>query len=291
MKGRAVRLAAGCLLMIAATGTFLFPRICDQISRIRLLTEAYEAIVQDECENYEEAVRYNEKIARLQAEKAFAYAGAEAGGQDTEHLSLPAGGSDTICWVEVPAADIYLPVGHGTGEQTLAREAGHMYGTSFPAGGESVHAVIAAHTGLAGARLFTDLVDVRTGDLVLIHLGARTLHYRVDAVNVVRPEDESRYLQIIPGEDHVTLYTCTPIGKNTHRLLVRAKRSSREETEDDAEGEKEGIRKKRNKAWQLLFLEGAAVILIPVSLCFFAVCRGRKAESASEDTFHKLTNK
>ena len=71
MKGRAVRLAAGCLLMIAATGTFLFPRICDQISRIRLLTEAYEAIVQDECENYEEAVRYNEKIARLQAEKAF----------------------------------------------------------------------------------------------------------------------------------------------------------------------------------------------------------------------------
>ena len=173
MKGRAVRLAAGCLLMIAATGTFLFPRICDQISRIRLLTEAYEAIVQDECENYEEAVRYNEKIARLQAEKAFAYAGAEAGGQDTEYLSLPAGGSDTICWVEVPAADIYLPVGHGTGEQTLAREAGHMYGTSFPAGGESVHAVIAAHTGLAGARLFTDLVDVRTGDLVLIHLGAR----------------------------------------------------------------------------------------------------------------------
>ena len=263
MKGRAVRLAAGCLLMIAATGTFLFPRICDQISRIRLLTEAYEAIVQDECENYEEAVRYNEKIARLQAEKAFAYAGAEAGGQDTEYLSLPAGGSDTICWVEVPAADIYLPVGHGTGEQTLAREAGHMYGTSFPAGGESVHAVIAAHTGLAGARLFTDLVDVRTGDLVLIHLGARTLHYCVDAVNVVRPEDESRYLQIIPGEDYV----------------------------DDAEGEKEGIRKNRNKAWQLLFLEGAAVILIPVSLCFFAVCRGRKAESASEDTFHKLTNK
>ena len=272
MKGRKVKLAAGCLLMTAAMGTLLFPRICDQISRIRFLKEAYEAPVSEDCETYEEAVLYNEKIARQQAEKAFAYAGAEAGERDAEYLSLPAGGSETICWVEVPAADIYLPVGHGTREQTLAREAGHMYGTSIPVGGKSVHAVIAAHTGLAGARLFTDLADVRSGDLVLIHLGARTLHYRVDAVNVVRPEEESRYLRIIPGEDYVTLYTCTPIGKNTHRLLVRAKRSSREETADGGEDGKPGIKEKINKAWLLLFLEGASVFLIPVSLY---VCVGR----------------
>ena len=145
--------------MIAAMGTFLFPRICDQVNRIRLLYEAYEGLAGEERENYEEAVLYNEKIARQQAEKAFAYAGAEAGERDQEYLSLPAGGSDTICWVEVPAADIWLPVGHGTGEQILAREAGHMYGTSIPVGGDSVHAVIAAHTGLAGARLFTDLAS------------------------------------------------------------------------------------------------------------------------------------
>ena len=267
--------------MIAATGTFLFPRICDQISRIRLLTEAYEAPVSEDCENYEEAVLYNEKIARQQAEKAFAYAGAEAGERDQEYLSLPAGGSDTICWVEVPAADIYLPVGHGTGEQILAREAGHMYGTSIPVGGDSVHAVIAAHTGLAGARLFTDLADVRTGDPVLIHLGARTLYYRVDAVNVVRPEEESRYLQIIPGEDLVTLYTCTPIGKNTHRLLVRAKRSSREETADDSEQERAGIKRKWNRAWRILLLEGASVFLIPVSLC--VLCGERWQEFPSQN--------
>ena len=277
MKGRRIKLTAGCLLMIAAMGTVLFPRICDQISRIRLLKEAYEALVQEDCETYEEAVLYNEKIARLQAERPFAYAGAEAGERDKEYLSLPAGGSETLCWVEVPAANIYLPVGHGTREKILAREAGHMYGTSIPVGGDSVHAVIAAHTGLAGARLFTDLADVRKGDPVLIHLGARTLHYRVDAVNVVRPEEESRYLQIIPGEDYVTLYTCTPIGKNTHRLLVRAKRSSQEETADDREDGKAGITEKRNKAWQLLFLEGASVFLIPVSLCVLAGRGGRNS--------------
>ena len=283
MRGRAIKLAAGCFLMIAAMGTFLFPRICDQVNRIRLLYEAYEGLAREERENYEEAVLYNEKIARQQAEKAFAYAGAEAGERDQEYLSLPAGGSDTICWVEVPAADIWLPVGHGTGEQILAREAGHMYGTSIPVGGDSVHAVIAAHTGLAGARLFTDLADVRTGDPVLIHLGARTLYYRVDAVNVVRPEEESRYLQIIPGEDLVTLYTCTPIGKNTHRLLVRAKRSSREETADDSEQERAGIKRKWNRAWRILLLEGASVFLIPVSLC---VCAGR----GDRNSRHKSTS-
>ena len=37
-------------------------------------------------------------------------------------------------------------------------------------------------------------------------------------------------LNIIPGEDHVTLTTCTPYGVNSHRLLVRAKRV---ETADD----------------------------------------------------------
>lgn len=267
--------------MIAAMGTFLFPRICDQVNRIRLLYEAYEGLAGEERENYEEAVLYNEKIARQQAEKAFAYAGAEAGERDQEYLSLPAGGSDTICWVEVPAADIWLPVGHGTGEQILAREAGHMYGTSIPVGGDSVHAVIAAHTGLAGARLFTDLADVRTGDPVLIHLGARTLYYRVDAVNIVRPEEESRYLQIIPGEDLVTLYTCTPIGKNTHRLLVRAKRSSREETADDSEQERAGIKRKWNRAWRILLLEGASVFLIPVSLCVCAGGGGRNSRHKS----------
>ncbi|MBQ6542761.1 MAG: sortase, partial [Clostridia bacterium] len=31
-------------------------------------------------------------------------------------------------------------------------------------------------------------------------------------------------LQIIKGQDHVTLVTCTPYGINTHRLLVRGTR-------------------------------------------------------------------
>ena len=269
--------------MVFAAGTLLFPRICDQMNRIRTLTEACASLDETDFGGYEEADAYNEKIARLQAERPFAYAGAEAGEGDMEYRSIPAGGSDILCCVEVPSADICLPVGHGTREQTLAHEAGHMYGTSVPTGGESVHAVIAAHTGLAGARLFTDLADVTFGDLVLIHLGEKTLHYRVDAVNVVRPEEESRYLQIIPGEDYVTLYTCTPIGKNTHRLLVRAKRSSLEETSEDPAREKAGLEAKRDRAFRRLFLYGAAVILLPLGLC---ILFGR----GSEEHFRKRSS-
>ena len=31
-------------------------------------------------------------------------------------------------------------------------------------------------------------------------------------------------LSVIPGEDYMTLVTCTPYGINTHRLLVRGRR-------------------------------------------------------------------
>ena len=47
--------------------------------------------------------------------------------------------------------------------------------------------------------------------------------YSVDDIRVVEPDDLSN-LDIVEGEDYVTLITCTPYGLNTHRLLVRGKR-------------------------------------------------------------------
>ena len=46
---------------------------------------------------------------------------------------------------------------------------------------------------------------------------------------------------------------------------------------DDREDGKAGIIEKRNKAWQLLFLEGASVFLLPVSLCVLAGRGGRNS--------------
>ena len=52
-----------------------------------------------------------------------------------------------------------------------------------------------------------------------------TLGYEVDRISVIEPDDVSR-LKIVPGEDRLTLMTCTPYGVNTHRLLVSAVRSA-----------------------------------------------------------------
>ena len=53
----------------------------------------------------------------------------------------------------------------------------------------------------------------------------------MDQILVTEPEDISP-LQIVEGEDYVTLYTCTPYGVNTHRLLVRGHRIPTPEDEE-----------------------------------------------------------
>ena len=56
-----------------------------------------------------------------------------------------------------------------------------------------------------------------------LHVLDEVLAYQVDQVLVVEP-DQVEALEIIEGEDLCTLVTCTPIGINSHRLLVRGTR-------------------------------------------------------------------
>ena len=48
--------------------------------------------------------------------------------------------------------------------------------------------------------------------------------YVVDRISIVLPDD-TRELAFTPGKDYVTLFTCTPYGINSHRLLVRGVRA------------------------------------------------------------------
>ena len=73
--------------------------------------------------------------------------------------------------------------------------------------------------------------EMKKGDLFFIHVLDKKLAYRVDQINVIRPED-TRKLQIIDGKDYVTLLTCTPYGVNDHRLLVRGIRTEYHEKEE-----------------------------------------------------------
>ena len=128
-----------------------------------------------------------------------------------------------MAYVDIPKINVYLPVQHGTDADTLERAVGHVVGTSLPVGGESTHAVLSAHSGMASSKLFSDIDQLEKGDVFYIHVLGDTLAYEVDSINTVLPTD-TRLLQIEDGKDYVTLVTCTPFGVNTHRLLVRGHR-------------------------------------------------------------------
>ena len=127
--------------------------------------------------------------------------------------------------IRIPKISVRLPIYHGTSESALASGAGHLYGSSLPVGGKSTHAVLTGHRGLVEAAMFTRLDEMRVGDYFYIEVMGRTLGYQVNRITVIEPNDTSQ-LKIVPGEDRVTLMTCTPYGVNTHRLLVSATRSA-----------------------------------------------------------------
>ena len=141
-------------------------------------------------------------------------------------------------YLSVPKINLRLSIYHGTSEDVLQTGIGHLNGTKLPMGGESTHSVLAAHRGLPSARLFTDVDQLEPGDLFYIHILDETFAYEVDQILPMVDKDDMDTLQealrITEGEDQVTLFTCTPYGVNSHRLLVRGMRvpyNGEEETE------------------------------------------------------------
>lgn len=175
------------------------------------------------------ARQYNERL-KDEGQATLSEAGNTEETADDEYWSLLDAGNGLIGKVSVPTASIDLPFYHGTSEQTLEAGAGHLRGTSLPVGGESTHTVITAHRGLVRATMFTHLDQVRLKDYMYLTVMGETYAYRVDRITVIEPTDTSQLL-IEPGEDRLTLLTCTPYGVNTHRLLVSGSRTTMPSTE------------------------------------------------------------
>lgn len=127
--------------------------------------------------------------------------------------------------------DLDLPIYHGTSDETLERGVGHLEGTALPIGGESLHSVLTAHRGLPSAELFTRLDEVEEGDRFTIEVFGEVLVYQVVETRVVEPQ-ETEILNAQFGRDLVTLVTCTPLGINSHRILVTGERITPTPTED-----------------------------------------------------------
>ncbi|MBR6534516.1 MAG: class C sortase [Clostridia bacterium] len=131
--------------------------------------------------------------------------------------------NDMIGYVKIDRIGVELPIYHGTSDKVLNKGVGHLEGSSLPVGGENTHCVMSAHRGLPSSKLFTDLDRIEKGDTFQIVVLDQILTYQVDNIKVIEPNEISD-LQIIEGGDYCTLFTCTPYGINTHRLLVRGVR-------------------------------------------------------------------
>ena len=132
-------------------------------------------------------------------------------------------GNGVMGYIEVPSIGVSLPVYHGTEDTVLQVAIGHLEWSSLPVGGESTHSVVSGHRGLPSAKLFTHLDKVREGDLFMLRVLDEVLTYEVDQILIVEPHEVDS-LMISKGKDYCTMFTCTPYGINTHRLLIRGHR-------------------------------------------------------------------
>lgn len=149
--------------------------------------------------------------------------------ENTEYWKvLNIAGDGVMGYLSIPKIHVKLSIYHGTSEKVLETGVGHLEGTKLPIGGESTHSVLSAHRGLPSAKLFTDIDQLKAGDRFYIHVLDENLAYEVDQILPMVDKDDmetlKQVLQVEEGQDYVTLFTCTPYGVNTHRLLVRGHR-------------------------------------------------------------------
>lgn len=213
-------------LFLLGLSILLYPTVSNywnDLHQSRAIASYARQVSQLEGDTYErlwaDARAYNRSLLERDNDRVLSE------GQKAEYAQmLNVSGLGIMGYVEIPSIGCKLPIYHGTEETVLQVAVGHLEWSSLPVGGQSTHCVLSGHRGLPSARLFTDLDKLSVGDTFLLRVLDETLTYVVDRISVVEPQ-QTEALRIVPGEDYCTLVTCTPYGINTHRLLVRGRRT------------------------------------------------------------------
>ena len=243
--GRVTTVILPILGMLTGLLLLLIPFLTDRSNALRnqraisSMTSVYDRYEENASllsEQIEQAAAYNASLAGLRSrEGIWSY---------TNQLSFDGGG--VMGYLTIPAIDLQILIYHGTEDETLAVGAGHLEGTSLPVGGVSSHCVVTAHSGMSSMRAFDDIRKLKNGDLFAACVYGKSFVYEVDRIETVLPY-ETDSLQIVPGEDRMTLITCTPYGINDHRLLVHGIRTDRTiENEEGLRTKEEGTPAQEN---------------------------------------------
>lgn len=221
------------VLALAGALLLLYPSIASWVSQYH---QSQLIVDVSDTQEHADAPELREELARAQEYNSLLVGGAlieantnkptgvtsEVSGFEYDSM-LNATPEGVMGRLRIPAIEVDLPIYHGTDDLTLTKGVGHLEGTSLPVGGESQRSVLTAHRGLPEATLFDDLDQVEVGDTFTIEVFGEVLTYRVRESRVIEPDDTDT-LRVSAGEDLVTLVTCTPLGINTHRIVVTGER-------------------------------------------------------------------
>ena len=213
------------LLFAVGFGILVYPMASNQWNTYRQsqLISSYETIVEEMTEEdfsdeWEKARAFNDTIKENNL-YADVFGQGDMDLEDTEYWQILNLNNDGIMgYISIPKINIKLAIYHGTEETVLQTGVGHLNGSKLPIGGESTHSILRRPPGR----------EAFPGDVFYIHMLDEVLAYQVDAIHDMVDKDDmdtlSELLKINEGEDRITLFTCTPYGVNSHRLLVSAGR-------------------------------------------------------------------
>ena len=275
MKSKVITIVLASVTFLLALGMTLYPVISNHVNEkyASEIHTAYEEIIQQAdtsalLEAKELAIAYNAAIVPGAADEAYSQAALLEASVDYEK-QLNIAGNGTMGYVEIPNINVNLPIYHGTSNDSLERGIGHLLGSSLPVGGESTHAILTAHSGMASQKMFSDLDLMKIDDVFYIDVLNERLAYQVDAIFTVLPH-ETEQLQIVTGKDYCTLVTCTPFGVNTHRLLVRGTRIPYEEAEEILE--QQPVIEEPTSTWEEKYMDGIITGICIVVILVLLVC-------------------
>lgn len=274
-------------MFLLGFGILIYPTISNQWNTYRqsqLITE-YERVVEemeseDFSEEWEMARNFNNSFVENDI-YGDVFGSANIDVESTEYWDvLNIAGDGVMGYVSVPKINIKLAIYHGTEEDVLQTGVGHLNGTKLPIGGEATHTVLSAHRGLPSARLFTDVDQLKKGDMIYIHVLDEVLAYQVDQISDMVDKDDKDALEVLlqveEEKDQVTLFTCTPYGVNSHRLLVRGTRVPYNGEEEIELSVPENMLKSVQNYYMIYLILGLTVTLLAITIMRFVFNKKRK---------------
>ena len=279
MKRKVILILIAVISLVLALGIALYPMlssIYNEQHQSKIHTEFLQQVEDTDDSKLQEALQnaraYNAALAGVLSDDTFSETSLLGASEDYD-AQLNVTGRGIMGYVSVPKINVTLPIYHGTDSGALERGIGHLLGTSLPVGGDSTHSVLTAHSGMASQRMFSDLPQLKEGDVFYLEVLNETLAYQVDQIKTVLPHDTT-YLGIEAEQDLCTLVTCTPFGVNTHRLLVRGHRIPYEEAEVIIQQQAQ-TEVKTGSTWQDQYVKGIAIGIgiVLLFLLYFLIFR------------------